>query len=71
VTTSESANRGWRKSRASQPNGDCLEVGVDGSAVQVRDSRNRSGAVLSFKRVGWQAFLVEARGGGFDVSQQN
>jgi uncharacterized protein DUF397 len=67
VTASESANRVWRKSTASQPNGDCLEVGLDGSAVRVRDSRNRSGTVLSFKRADWQAFLVEARRGEFDI----
>jgi hypothetical protein len=71
VTTSESADYVWRKSTASQPNGDCLEVGLDGSAIRVRDSQNRSGAVLSFKRADWQAFVVEARTGELDVPRHN
>ena len=69
MTASESANRVWRKSKASQPNGDCLEVGSDGAAVRVRDSRNRSGAVLSFPQAGWQVFLLEARRGQFDFPE--
>lgn len=69
MSLSESANGVWRKSTASQPNGDCLEVDSDGGAIRVRDSRDRSGAVLSFKRDDWQAFLAKARTRDFDNPQ--
>ncbi len=48
----------WRKSRASQPSGNCVEVGASRTAVRVRDSQDRFGAVLSFSPAGWRAFLT-------------
>ena len=39
----------WRKSSYSGSNGgNCVEVGVAGRAVAVRDSRTTSGPVLAF-----------------------
>lgn len=37
----------WRKSTASSGTGACIEVAQSGSFVLVRDSRDRSGVVLT------------------------
>ncbi|WP_434742448.1 DUF397 domain-containing protein [Micromonospora sp. SH-82] len=49
----------WRKSSASL-NGDCVEVAPMSHGVAVRDSKNPDGAVLSFSRSNWRAFLAGA-----------
>jgi hypothetical protein len=46
----------WRKSSSSHANGNCVEIASHGAAVQVRDSKNPSGPVLSFSRAEWAAF---------------
>ncbi len=60
---------GWRTSRYSGTNGDCVEVGwgtgsnENGAApvperVLVRDSKDRTGPVLTFSAAAWRAFLT-------------
>ena len=53
---------GWRKSRYSAGNSDCVEVGVDRRVVGVRDTKQRaSGPVLEFPAAVWQTFIVGAK----------
>lgn len=46
----------WRKSTRSG-NGECVEVRRVGDTVQVRDSKDPTGPVLSFNRAEWIAFI--------------
>lgn len=57
---------GWRKSRWSST-GNCVEVRFAGDCVHVRNSRDRTGAVLTFTSAEWSAFLVGAGEGDFAV----
>jgi hypothetical protein len=43
----------WRKSSHSSDGGNCVEMAKLDSSVLVRDSGDRSGAVLEFKRAQW------------------
>jgi len=47
----------WRKSRASDNTADCVEISSTADAVLVRDSRDRSGALLTFLPAQWSAFV--------------
>jgi hypothetical protein len=57
----------WRKCRAGNPNGDCVEVAHlrDGD-VAVRNSRDPYGPVLIYTRAEIAAFLRGAKDGEFD-----
>jgi len=58
---------GWRKSRASNPSGNCVELAAlaDG-AVAVRNSRFPEGPALVYTRAEIAAFLSGVRNGEFD-----
>jgi hypothetical protein len=47
----------WRTSTRSQANGACVEVRLNGLGVEVRDSKDRSGPVLSFTSSQWTTFI--------------
>jgi len=54
----------WRKSRHSNPSGDCVEMArLPGEQVAVRDSRRPDGPVLLFTQAAWEAFLRNLREG--------
>ncbi|MBV9794578.1 MAG: DUF397 domain-containing protein [Actinobacteria bacterium] len=55
----------WRKSTFSGGNGsDCVEVGRDERAVVVRDTKNRTGAVLMFGPDAWRRFAATVKNAG-------
>ncbi|HEX6073709.1 MAG TPA: DUF397 domain-containing protein [Micromonosporaceae bacterium] len=57
----------WRKSTRSGGHDNCVEVrrAVTGE-VQVRDSKDPNGPVLSFTPSEWASFIGSAQGGEFD-----
>ncbi|HUJ07923.1 MAG TPA: DUF397 domain-containing protein [Streptosporangiaceae bacterium] len=56
----------WRKSRYSNPSGNCVETAeLPAGEVAVRNSRDPDGPALVFTRAEWDAFLLGARAGDF------
>ncbi len=56
----------WIKASKSGSSGDCVEMLPAGDRVEVRDSKNPDGPVLSFTRSEFGAWLDGARRGEFD-----
>jgi len=50
----------WRVSSWSK-SGNCVEITTTGAAVLVRDTKNRSGEVLSFSSVVWNHFIDQSK----------
>jgi hypothetical protein len=64
-TSAELSRLLWRTARKSSNSG-CVEVAPAGDLVAVRDSKDRSGPVLFYTPVEWEAFLDGAKKGEFD-----
>jgi len=61
-------NTPWAKATRSGGNGgQCVEVRRHDGAIQVRDSKDPDGPVLTFTAGEWDAFLDGARKGEFDL----
>ncbi|MGH3794464.1 MAG: DUF397 domain-containing protein [Pseudonocardiaceae bacterium] len=57
----------WRKSRHSNPSGNCVELAeLPDGAVAVRNSRHPSGPALIYTRDEMAAFIHGAKSGEFD-----
>jgi Domain of unknown function (DUF397) len=61
-----SGNTPWRKSTRSGGDTQCVEVRRHDGAIQVRDTKDRSGPALTFTLAEWRAFVASAKDGEFD-----
>ena len=59
--------QGWFKSSFSPDGKDCVEVRFVGRTAQVRDCKDRQGAVLVFNRREWEAFVLGVFNGEFEM----
>ena len=56
-------DRGWFKSSRSSNNANCVEVRFVGGAVDVRDTKDRSGPMLAFDATAWSGFITALKAG--------
>lgn len=59
-------NTTWRKSSRSNADGACVEARRRLDEVQVRDTKNRRGPVLSFTTLAWRRFISDVQSGHYD-----
>jgi uncharacterized protein DUF397 len=57
----------WFKSSFSNGSQTCVEVRFDDDHVSVRDSKDPTGAILTFTRTEWTAFLRGTAASEFDL----
>jgi hypothetical protein len=58
----------WKSSRSNGSGGNnCVEVGFAGTAVGVRDSKDRGGPALAFAADQWRTFVTTVKTGALDL----
>jgi hypothetical protein len=57
----------WRKATYSIANGDCAELASVAGIVLVRDTKDRSGRILSYPSDSWRSFICKVRMGAYDA----
>jgi len=57
----------WKKSTRSNGSDACVEARTQGESVEVRDTKDRSGPVLTFTSEAWTSFLKDVREGRYDL----
>lgn len=57
-----------QKSSRSGGNGNCVLVAFRDGAVEVTDSKNPAAPALQFTPAEWEAFLLGAKDGEFDIA---
>jgi len=61
-------NAVWQKSTRSGPYSDnCVEIAFVDNAIAMRDSNHPDGPVLLFTQAEWDAFVLGAKDGEFDL----
>lgn len=66
-TTTAVTTARWRKSSASNPTGNCVELAeLPDGGIAVRNSRQPAGPTLVYTRAEIAAFIVGVRAGEFD-----
>lgn len=61
--------RVWRKSSHSAPDGQCIEIADTPEGIDLRDSKDPSGAVLTFARPDWTEFIGAIKRGRLTAHQ--
>ncbi|HZN70809.1 MAG TPA: DUF397 domain-containing protein [Micromonosporaceae bacterium] len=61
-----SSTTDWVKSSRSQEATACVEVALGRPRVRMRDSKDRTGPVLGFRRMAWREFVASVKDGRFD-----
>jgi hypothetical protein len=58
----EAIDTRWRKSSYSGNGGNCVEVADHGNRVMVRDTQDRTGAMLMLSPDAWRRFAEQVKG---------
>jgi Domain of unknown function (DUF397) len=61
METADLSRAGWRKSRHSGGNGNCVEAASTGLVVAVRDSTDPEGPRLAFAPSAWRTFAAAVK----------